>query len=110
MRATRTWLAPFSGLMLVLLVGRAAAADPDPAEVRAAVEKAAAYLKARQNEDGSFAPKLGGPGVTALVAAALIRCGTGPDDPVVAKALRYLESNVQPDGGVYSQRLANYTT
>ena len=86
------------------------AAAPAPAELRAVVDKAYDAVKARQNADGSFAPRLGGPGVTALTAAALIRSGRGPGDPVVAKALKYLETKVQPDGGVYDQRLANYTT
>jgi squalene-hopene/tetraprenyl-beta-curcumene cyclase len=44
------------------------------------------------------------------VAAALLRSGVPADDPLVARTLAYLESKVQPDGGVYDQRLANYTT
>ena len=81
-----------------------------PADRQAMLDKAYAALAAKQNPDGSFAPKLGGPGVTALTAAALIKSGRKPDDPVVAKALKYLEGLVKPDGGVYDQRLANYTT
>jgi squalene-hopene/tetraprenyl-beta-curcumene cyclase len=92
----------------------ASAADPASAptagELKAVLDKAYDSLKAKQNDDGSFAPKLGGPGVTALAAAALIKAGRGPDDPLVAKALKYLESRVKPDGGVYDRRLANYTT
>ena len=42
--------------------------------------------------------------------AALIRNGRGADDPVVAKGLKYLETSVKPDGGVYDKGLANYTT
>lgn len=85
-------------------------ARPPAADVTAVVDKAYAALKVAQNPDGSFAPKLGGPGITALTAAALIRHGRGPDDPVVAKALAYLEKSVRPDGGVYDKGLANYTT
>lgn len=92
------------------IVAAVRAADPDPKEIKALVDKAAAALKAKQNEDGSFAPKLGGPGITALVATGLIRQGYGPDDPMVAKAMKYLETFVQKDGGIYSKRLANYTT
>src|SRR5262249_56831690 len=40
----------------------------------------------------------------------LVGDGYGPDTPVVAKGLKYLEGNIKPDGGVYSQGLANYTT
>lgn len=87
-----------------------APAAPTAADVDAVVAKAYPGLKALQNDDGSFAPKLGGPGVTALVVAGLVRTGKAPTDPVVAKALAYLEKNVQKDGGIYQQRLANYTT
>jgi squalene-hopene/tetraprenyl-beta-curcumene cyclase len=86
------------------------AAAPSAAELKAVLDKAYESLKAKQNDDGSFAPKLGGPGITALAAAALIKAGRRSDDPVVAKALKYLESRVKPDGGVYDRRLANYTT
>ncbi len=85
-------------------------ARPDPAALKAAVDKGYQALKARQNPDGSLAPKLGGPGVTALAAAALVRNGYPATDPVVAKALSYLEKSTRPDGGVYDKGLANYTT
>jgi squalene-hopene/tetraprenyl-beta-curcumene cyclase len=80
------------------------------AERRAIVDKAIEYLRTRQGPDGSFAPKLAGPGVSGVVAAALLRNGVKPDDPMLAKTLSYLESKVQPDGGVYEKMLANYTT
>jgi squalene-hopene/tetraprenyl-beta-curcumene cyclase len=82
---------------------------PDPNDVRVAVDKALAFLKTTQTADGGFAPRLGGPGVSALVAAGLIRHGRG-DDPTVQKTLKYLERSVKPDGGIYDRRLANYTT
>ena len=43
-------------------------------------------------------------------AGALLRNGYGQDDPVVAKALTYLEKSVQKNGGIYDKQLANYTT
>ena len=82
----------------------------DPKDVRAAVDKAYDFLKSRQKDDGSFEPSRGGPGTTALIAASLIRQGKPIDDPVVAKALGFLEKSVQKDGGVYNKFLANYTT
>lgn len=85
-------------------------AKPDPAALKAVVEKGYRALKAQQTPDGSLAPQLGGPGVTALAAAALIRNGYPDSDPVVAKMLGYLEKSVRPDGGVYDRGLANYTT
>lgn len=110
----RDWLraasaAAASPALLAVLPGRAPAA-PQPADLKAVVDKAVGFLKTKQNEDGSFAPKLGGPGITALTVAALLRVGQGPDTPVVAKGLKYLEGNIKPDGGVYSRGLANYTT
>jgi hypothetical protein len=84
-------------------------AAPKQADVAALVDKSIDFLKTKQNPDGSFAPKFGGPGITALVAAGLIREGHG-NDPVVKKALDYLERNVQADGGIYNKQLANYST
>lgn len=86
------------------------AAAPAAADVDAVLKKAFAGLEGLQTPDGAFAPRLGGPGITALTAAALLRAGQAPDNPVVAKALKYLEKSVRPDGGIYQQRLANYTT
>lgn len=105
-----------AGVSLLVLAGfvaaRASAADagPDPKDVQAMVQKGAAFLKKTQNPDGSFSPKRAGPGISALVATALLRNGYSTDEPTVAKTLRYLETNVQKDGGVYNRFLANYTT
>jgi squalene-hopene/tetraprenyl-beta-curcumene cyclase len=92
------------------LPARAADAGPDPKEVKAVLDKAVAYLKTRQGQDGSFSPKVAGPGVTALVVAGLLRNGYTADDPFVAKSLGFLEKSVQKDGGIYDKGLANYTT
>lgn len=89
---------------------RAAGEGPDAKDVQAVVDKATAYLRKSQAADGSYSARFTGPGVTALVAAALIRDGLSTTDPTVTKALGYLEKSVKPDGGVYDGRLANYTT
>jgi squalene-hopene/tetraprenyl-beta-curcumene cyclase len=83
---------------------------PDPKEVQPVLDKAISFLKDRQGEDGSFSPKVAGPGISALVAAALLRNGRGVDDPLVARTLAYLEKRVKKDGGIYDKFLANYTT
>jgi squalene-hopene/tetraprenyl-beta-curcumene cyclase len=83
---------------------------PASQEVQEVLNKALGYLKTSQGKDGSFAPKLAGPGVTALVVAGLVRNGVSPTEPVVAKSLAYLESQVKKDGGIYNKFLANYTT
>lgn len=66
-----------------------------------AVDRAIGFLKTKsQAPDGSFFAK-GGPGVTALVTYSILQHGRTPDDPMVAKSLKYLEGFVQSDGGVY---------
>jgi len=79
----------------------AAHIGPDPQTYAQVVERAVRYLSLRgQAEDGSFSSQAG-TGVTSLVTTALLRHGRSVDDPVVAKALKWLEGHVQPDGGIY---------
>ena len=75
------------------------------------VDRGVNYLQKAQAADGSFSARIG-IGVTALVATSLLRLGRAPRDPMVEKALKFLEGAVQPDGGIYSRggRLANYET
>jgi len=89
-----------------------AVAAPSADDMKGVVDKAVAFLKAAQKDDGNFAsnPRAGEPGLTALIAAALVRNGVPGDNAVVTKALKYLESKVQKDGGVYNQGLSNYMT
>ncbi|MCO6455275.1 MAG: terpene cyclase/mutase family protein [Pirellulaceae bacterium] len=104
-----------------LLVGLAATAGwaqtppanqgPQPANDRVApqvreqyeqmVSRAISYLRTKgRAEDGSYSGAAG-PGVTALVTAALLQHGVSPDDPLVAVSLARLQQFVQPDGGIY---------
>jgi squalene-hopene/tetraprenyl-beta-curcumene cyclase len=83
---------------------------PSPQEIQAVLSRGVDYFKSVQNADGSFAPKLAGPGVTALVVAGLLRNGVSSKEPVVVRGLEYLEKQVRADGGIYSKFLANYTT
>ena len=63
-----------------------------------------------QAADGSFT-KRAGAGITALAVTSALRNGKQPDDPLVAKGLKALESFVKPDGGIYGGgRLKNYET
>lgn len=93
---------------LLLVLGASAA--PKPEEIKASVTKAYDFFKSVQKENGSFEPQRAGPGVTAIIVAGLIRNGYPVDDPVVAKGMKYLESQIQEDGGIYNRFLANYTT
>jgi squalene-hopene/tetraprenyl-beta-curcumene cyclase len=70
------------------------------ASVDKLVDAGASYLKSAQGEDGSWSPQAG-PGVTALAATGLLKNGRTVDDPVVAKALEYVEKHIRPDGGIY---------
>lgn len=101
-------LVPLMGLVQIARCGEPT--SPDPKEIQAVLDKALTFLKNQQDADGSFSPKIAGPGITALVVAGLARNGVSPKEPVMARALAYLETQIQKDGGVYSKGLANYTT
>ena len=81
-------------------------------EAQSRMERAAvAFLRQSQGADGSFSSQAG-PGVTGLVAAALLSIGVPKDDPMVGKAIVYLLNTKRPDGGLYAEgsRHANYET
>jgi squalene-hopene/tetraprenyl-beta-curcumene cyclase len=96
--------------LVLAIVSDGQAAGPDAKEVQAVLDKAIAYLKKTQDKDGSWSAKFTGPGCTGLIVAGMLRAGVPADDPVLAKALEFMEKNVQKDGGVYNVKLANYTT
>ena len=99
-------------LVIVALVrAQAAGLAADTAAVQEAVAKAAAFLASCQEPNGSFHADLG-PGVTALAVTGLVRSGTPADTPVVRKAIDYLMSFRQPDGGFYTagSPVGNYET
>jgi squalene-hopene/tetraprenyl-beta-curcumene cyclase len=88
------------------------AAAPASSNQEQAVSKAIDFLRVKgQAEDGSFSAAAG-PAVTALVTKAVLESGRTAQDPVVAKALKYLQGFVQPDGGIYQpeSRHRNYET
>ncbi len=77
-----------------------AAPSGDAQAYAQAVDRAIAFLRDKaQAPDGSYAAA-SGPGVTAVVTAAILRHGRTPSDPLVAKSLTYLKGFVQPDGAV----------
>jgi hypothetical protein len=89
----------------------AAAAAADHVQASVLVDRGISFLTAAQAEDGSFS-KQAGPGITALVATAFLENGRTTSDPVVAKALKYVQSHVRPDGGIYAEgsKYRNYET
>lgn len=77
-----------------------------------AVSKAIEFLRTKgQAADGSYS-KQAGPAVTALVCTSILRSGRSPDDPAVAKGLKYIEGFVQEDGGIHAPETfhKNYET
>ncbi len=105
-------------IILLTAVRQATADDKlskvtNPAEqYQTTVNRAVEYLKVRgQADDGSFSSPAG-VGPTGLVVTALVSVGVAAEDPVVAKALKYLEAHIQPDGGIYKpeSKHRNYDT
>ena len=90
----------FSVAAAALAAEKPAAPPADAKAYARAVDRAVDFLEHKaQAPDGSYAA-YAGPGVTAVVTTAILRHGRTPDDPVVAKSLKYLQGFVQPDGGV----------
>ncbi|MBI3466828.1 MAG: terpene cyclase/mutase family protein, partial [Planctomycetes bacterium] len=74
---------------------------PEAKAWQASLARGIEYLRRSQAADGSYSAQAG-PAVTALVVKAVLQTGqVGPDEPFVAKALRYLKGFVQEDGGIY---------
>lgn len=105
-------------LLLVSISGRSLKAaeagrqlGPDQPTYQSVVARALDHLAQAQAEDGSFSAEAG-PGITAIVATALMHHGRTPDEPIVAKSLAYLQTFVHEDGGIYApdSRYQNYET
>ena len=62
------------------------------------VPRAVAFLEKQQLPDGSYSPE-NGPAVTALITTAILRHGRSPEDPLVARSLKWLQGFVRDDGG-----------
>jgi squalene-hopene/tetraprenyl-beta-curcumene cyclase len=90
-------------LVVVFTLPASAADEATAKKYSQMIDKAVAFLGTKaQAADGSFnAPA--GPAVTALVTTAVLRHGRSPEDPVVAKGLKYLEGFVRDDGGIYAE-------
>jgi squalene-hopene/tetraprenyl-beta-curcumene cyclase len=96
-------LALVLGLTISIPAIAADPVGPEPAHLKAAREKAVAYLKSSQAADGTWtSPQAGG--ITALCIHSLIASGLPLDDPTIVKGLKYLESLAQPDGSICSPK------
>jgi squalene-hopene/tetraprenyl-beta-curcumene cyclase len=108
-RKPRIALALVAALIAVVQSGTAAAAADtsgipaaEAKRYETAVDKAVGFFRANQAADGSFSSETG-PAVTAIVATAILKAGRSPDDPLVAKSLKFVQGFVHPDGGIYAE-------
>lgn len=92
-----------------------AKAGPDPKQWNEVVDKAIAYLRTTQAEDGSWS-RGKSPGVTGIVLSGLLRTGkVPPTDPAAARALKQIESLINTKAGHIAgpepkPQLMNYVT
>jgi squalene-hopene/tetraprenyl-beta-curcumene cyclase len=91
------------GLVLVALAGLVALlpkarAGADPKLWNGTVDKAVAYLRKQQNDDGSWGKsEQEKVGATGLILTGLLQSGkVSADDPMVDKGLKYVESLINP--------------
>ncbi|MFO0822430.1 MAG: prenyltransferase/squalene oxidase repeat-containing protein [Gemmataceae bacterium] len=89
----------FAAVFALLPAGRTAAEDKAADKFKAIADKATAYLKKSQNDDGSWGKDLQARGVTGIVVTGLIRTGAKPEDAPTAKAIKYIESLVNEKEG-----------
>jgi squalene-hopene/tetraprenyl-beta-curcumene cyclase len=88
---------------------------PDPKQWDEMVGKAISFLKSQQDDNGGWSTKKS-PGVTGIVLTGMLQTGkVTADDPVAAKALKYIESLVNPKakhiaGKDPAPQLQNYVT
>ena len=88
---------PDAGLNARQPAGRGRNQDPNGAR-KNAIDKAIAYFKSHQANDGTWS-KAASPGITGIVLSAMLRNGVSPDDPTVAKGLKFIESLADPKTG-----------
>ncbi len=79
-------------------------------ESKAAVKRALGYLASQQKANGSWQDQ---PAITALAVMGMVSSGEegyGAKSPIVTKALDYIRSFAQKDGGIYDKYYATYST
>src|SRR5262245_1839729 len=106
----------FAVAAVIALVPASSPAQPkDDDAWKTAVDKATAYLKKSQNEDGSWSASPQNRGITGIAVVGLIRTDTKPDDAPAAKGVKFIESLVNAKSGHIAgddskATLINYTT
>jgi squalene-hopene/tetraprenyl-beta-curcumene cyclase len=98
------------GALALAARGRALRADA-ASTADGLTDKAVAFLKGRQDSAGGWSTARKEPGITALVATALLRSRrVTASEPAVTRALGYLEQFVGSKGGLSEANHANYAT
>jgi squalene-hopene/tetraprenyl-beta-curcumene cyclase len=107
-----------AALSCLILPGLALAQShvgPDSKQWEETVDKAIGYLKQSQDDQGSWSGKKS-PGITGVVLTGVLECGRlPPDDATVTRALKYIESLINPKtkhiaGNDPKVQLQNYVT
>lgn len=82
----------------------AATGESDAKLYQQTVERGVEYLLTKgEQPDGSYGDKKQyGTGLASICTAAVLEQGRSPDDPAVAKSLKWIEKFVHEDGGIYS--------
>ena len=112
MIAHRLFLVPLICSLTICGAFQAKVKATTPEAIEHAIFRASQYLQdSGQQSDGSFSPK-SGPAITALCITALVRTGTAIDSRMVSRAVAYLLTFQQSDGGIYQPEsaVANYET
>jgi squalene-hopene/tetraprenyl-beta-curcumene cyclase len=87
-----------------------ARSEPDSPSATAMIDRAVKFLRPRQDAKGGWSTQRE-PGITALVVTAVLRSGeVTPADPMVTRALTYLEGFIGANGGLSEAPHANYST
>jgi squalene-hopene/tetraprenyl-beta-curcumene cyclase len=79
-------------------------------EAQAGIRRSLRYLAQQQKEDGSWQDH---PAITGLVITGMLRSGReefGVDSEPVRQGLDYIRGYAQPDGGIYDEYYASYST
>lgn len=95
----------------LVLAAQAASADAAK-QYEQMVSRAIDFFRTKaQAPDGSYSAAAG-PGITALVATAILKHGRSADEPFIAKSLKYLEQFIEADGGLNKagSKYRNYET
>jgi squalene-hopene/tetraprenyl-beta-curcumene cyclase len=87
-----------------------ARSEPGSTSATAMIDRGVKFLRPRQDAKGGWSTQRE-PGITALVVTAVLRSGeVTPADPLVTRALTYLEGFIGAKGGLSEAPHANYST